>query len=1076
MHKSSLLLLVTIISQIQLLSAQSRIITGTVKSAHDNSKLSGVKVTLKDSSESTYTDIDGYYSLTLNSNKGTLVFSLTEMEIKEIRIGSSNVVDVAMNLLPRVSEQMVSTALDIPRKKESLGFAVQKLHNEEINSVKASGLSSALSGKISGAQINNTGNLWGSTDIIIRGQSSFRSNNQVLFVVDGIPVFNETLNSSDQRRGGYGFDYGNIISDIHPDDIESISVLKGTAAGVIYGSSGRNGVIMVNTKKGGKKLNNGKNIEVRFNSTFLIETIDKSTFPKYQREYGAGYGLYNNDSTISYEYPGLDYYLDVNKDGEIDYTVPYSEDGSMGQKFDPNLMVYHFDAAEPSSPNYLKASPWIAAANGPETFFQRALNYSNGIAVSGQVKDFDFRLSYINLSKAGVLPNSSYKRNNLTFNGRYRIFDKLKASSTIAYVESRAKGRNTTGYSGNTLASFRQNFQVNVDMKTLERLYNETNRNVTWNRSSFDDPKPMYWDNPYWVSYQNYQSDQRTHLYGIAQLEYTIVEGLSLTGRYSFGAYKDRQEERKAIGSAYSSFGDQGVSSGYSKLTHDFYKANLNLILNYTRDLTKKIYLDATLGFDKHKKNLERHFASTSGGLVIPNRYNLDNSVDPALPPEVKKTSVSPNILFGLLTLGYNKTLFFDGAYRRERWGLLNSSIKAVSNYSVSTGFLFDRFLHLEFINFGKLRLNYARVGHVISSNTDFLPERTTSYESGLEMHFFKSRLGVDVTFYNRNSDNLSLNISGFNSRFHTGKMENKGAEIMLNMTPVSSRHFEWNVAMNWSKNKNTVKELYSEAGSGTSIVQIILAPLQGGIEIAAKVGESYPVILGTNYVYDSITGGKVVNQVLGTYAETGHSGEIIGHVAPLYNMGISNTLSYKNLTLSFLIDIQKGGDIFSLDQRYGQSYGLYVETAGLNDLGNPVRDPLKVIYDEKGNIMGYEATSGGYLNEGTDGRGNANIIRAPGDTPWGRAYSPDAQYVYDATYIKLREVALSYTFPSALLDKTPIKGMSLAFIGSNLWILHKVLPHADPEFSQSAGPIRGWQSGVMPALRSFGMNLSVQF
>ncbi len=1071
MKKNSILFLIFTLSIFQIANAQSKSVTGTVTSLFDGSKIQGVKVVLKGSSEGTYTNADGFYSLHITNDTGTIVYSLIGMQTIEVDYGSSSIVNVAMEKQGLGIDETVITALNISRKKNSLGFAVQKLQGDEINAMKNENFITSLSGKIAGAQIKNTSNLWGSADVIMRGRSLMMGDNQVLYVVDGIVIDNASLNNSEQLIGRHGYDYGNIISDINPNDIESINVLKGAAASVLYGSRGANGVILINTKNGSHELKSGENIGVTLSSNITFGTIDKSTFPKYQKEYGAGFGYYYSGEDDGSEHPGLEYYADVNGDGIVDYTPPYDVDGSRGEKFDPNLLVYQFDAAEPSSPNYLKKTPWIAAENGPETFFQKAVDYTNGIAINGHVDRFDFRLSYNKTNKIGIMPNSSFKRNNLSFNGKFNILDNLKINTQLAYIQSRVKGRNATGNANNILTSFRQFFQVNVDIKTLENLYKQTDRNVTWNMKSFDDPRPSYWDNPYWVRYQNYESDKRTHLIGATSIEYNLTKEFSVMGRFTIDTYSDLQEERNAIGSV--------ALSEYSKYTHDFKETNLSLLMNYSKVFSDKIQLNANLGYDNRQNSLEHFFGSTIGGLVLPNVYNLSNSLNPTTLSTELKTDYTVNGYFGFASLGYNNLLYFDGTYRHDVFPKLYDGKNGDSYYSASASFLFDKFIRSEHVDLGKFRLNYAKLGRVASYFSNLKPERTKSYEAGLEMHFLKSRLGFDVTLYKNNTYNqlFSIQTSGSNSGYpfreiNVDEIEYKGIELILSGTPVETRDFKWNININWAKNKNEVIELV-----GNEVTDLQIASLQGGVSINASVGLPYGTIIGSDFVYHD-NGGKLINKTNGSYLRSTND-QVIGNINPDWYSGVRNTIKYKNLSLSFLIDIQKGGDVFSIDLWCGMGAGLYEETTGDNDLGNPMRDPI--VWNDASNKTkegGYASNSGGIIEEGVLSDGSQNWIRRSQEDykAIGWATDPNARFVYDASYIKLREVVLNYNFPSNILSKTPIKSMSFALVGSNLWIIHKNLPHADPEIFQSKGNIQGLQSGVMPTTRYFGVNLNVQF
>ncbi len=623
----------------------------------------------------------------------------------EFAIGSSNIIDIVMEMSMRGIYDTVVTAHDIPRDMNSLGYTIQTIKGDDINDIKWDNLISSLAGKIAGLTIKNTGN-----------------------------------------------------------------VLNSAAACTLYGSSGSNGVILITTKKGSNELKSGKTFGVKLNSNVTLGTIDKSTFPKYQKDYGAGYGMnWYGDTTNGSEHPGLEYFYDVNGDGEIDYTVPFSDDASRGEKFNPDLLVYQFDAAEPASANYMNKTPWIAAVNGPEYFFQNSVNYTNSIALNGNINNFNFRLSCTNMNKTGILPNSLLKRNNLAFRGEYIIFNNVKVSGQIAYVTSDVKGRNATGYSDNILTSFRQWYQVNVDMKTLENLYKETNRNITWNRSSFYDPTPAYWDNPYWVSYQNFETDHRNHLICAAHIDYTITRGLSLLGGISIDTYNELQEERKAIGSVEGEFGvgNQDVTSGYSKFTRDFKETNIDFIATYKKEFANKFSIHANIGFDNHKNSFEDFFISTNGGLAIPNLYVISNSKYANLSFQESKINYNSKRLFGLTSIDYNGFLFLDGTYSNEIMSTLANNKIGASSFSVSNSLLLSKFF-----------------------NSDYL------------------------TLYKTNTNNQLLNVStsinsGFWSKWvNAGEIENKGIELMINATPVKNINLAWDLNLNWAKNKSLVKSL----------------------------------------------------------------------------------------------------------------------------------------------------------------------------------------------------------------------------------------------------------------------------
>ncbi len=1130
MRKMTLLLVAFLFIGLQVVMAQSHKVTGKVTSAEDGQSLPGVQILVKGTGSGTITDLDGNYNLTVPKGGDVLTFRFVGMKTVEISSVGKSKINVVMEVESTQLDGVVITALGISRDKKSVGYSVQEVGGEELNRVKNDNVISSISGKVSGVSIKNNTNMGGGSNIIIRGSSSITGNNQALFIVDGVPISDLNYNDSGQRSGRSGYDYGSPINDINPNDIENVSILKGAAATALYGSRAANGVILITTKKGTKKTGAmAKNFEVSIDHSTMIHKVDPSTFPVYQQNYGAGYGPYYSGPLGDGEdtdYPGL-YHYDFDGDGTLDYIVPSTEDASMGSPFNSELDVYQWDAFYPESPNYGKKTPYVAGANDPSYFFEDGHTIKNSVAISSGSEKSSFRLSYTNTDMSGIMPNSSVKKNNLNFYSDYELTDNLKVSASANYVNNQTVGRNHTGYSDNIMSSFRQWFNLGVDMKQQKDYYELTGKNITWNPNSEDNLNPIYWDNPYWQRYENYQSDERDRIIGYTQLDWKIFEGLSFMARYSVDHYNMLQEERKAIGSVSGEFGvgRNDVRSGYSRRVIDFTETNFDAMLKYNKYFTEDLNLNVMLGSNIRRSTLEETYASTNGGLAVPGTFALSNSASAMLPPEERYEPIGVNGYFGSASLGFKSMLYLDGTYRYDISSTLPTDNRGYGYYGTSLSFLFSELVDASFLDMGKVRVSFAQIGNdanfgqvnpyfnivtpfngqvmtsipSIEVNPDLLPEISSGGEFGLELGMFDNRVGFDLSLYNRTTVNsiIPLSVStatGVRAKMvNIGEMVNKGVELGLRLTPVKTSNFAWNVMANWSTNKNEVITL------GGDIKNLQLARLQGGVTINAREGEPYGVIQGTDYMY-SPDGEKIV-QGNGYYAKTGTSDQILGNTQADWIAGINNSFTYKRITASFLIDMQMGGSLFSLDQWYGMGTGLYEETDYKNDLGNPVRDP---IYDADGNELlpyidlpghdpadGYGANSGGMILEGvvwTDTNGDGepnegdefkeNTRRTSGldYRVWGWSRNPNAGFVYDATYIKLRELAISYQLPTSLFSKTFISGASVGLVGSNLWIMYKELPHADPEASQGAGNVQGWQSGVMPATRNFGFNVNIKF
>ena len=494
-----------------------------------------------------------------------------------------------------------------------------------------------------------------------------------------------------------------------------------------------------------------------------------------------------------------------------------------------------------------------------------------------------------------------------------------------------------------------------------------------------------------------------------------------------------------------------------------------------------------TIGANIVRTTINNLSARTTGGLVVPGLYALSNSKELSSAPGEYEASFGRNSIFGNVSLGYDDFIYLEGSYRNEKASTLPKDNNTFDYFSVSSSFIFSKFIDSDLISFGKLRAGYAETGNAADAlriydtysaignmggnplyslpssknNANLQDESTKEMEAGLEMRFSNNRLGFDFSAYNKKSINqiMSVTVStatGYNSKFvNAGEISNKGVELSLYGEPVRTSDFNWKVNVNWSKNQNEVVSLYGDVN------QLQLASVQGGVSINATIGQPYGSIVGYNYVYDA-NGNKTIGAD-GYYTQSS-SKEVIGNVNPDWIGGINNSFRYKNFNFSFLIDIKKGGDVFSLDTWYGYATGIYANTDFVNDLGNPVRNTL--------------ANGGGVVLDGVLADGSVNTTRVRADNyanPWGYKHAPNAEHTYDAGYVKLREVSLSYDFDTTVIEKLKIAKLTLTAIGKNLWIIDKSTPYADPEAGLSSGNIQGYQSGAYPSVREFGLNLKVQ-
>lgn len=1060
-----------------------RTITGTVIDATQGS-LPGATVQVKGTNTGTTTDLEGKYSIVVPEGSETLVFRFVGYTTKEEAIGNRTSIDVTLEEASELTEVIV-TAQNISREKASLAYSQQNLGGEAVSTVKETNFINSLSGKAAGVQVRQNNTMGGSTNIIIRGNSSFTSN-QPLFVVDGIPIGNNTNNSTNQEAGRGGYDYGNPAADINPEDIASMSILKGASATALYGSRGQNGVILITTKKGNK----GKGIGVSLSTGVTIGTVDKSTFAEYQDKYGAGYGAY---------YGSTGYFedIDVNGDGTDDLVVPTTEDGSYGGAFDPNLNVYYWDSFVPESPNFGKARPWQAASNSPVEFFETQVMYNNTVALQGGNEFGTFRLSYNNLDQKGILPNSTLTKNTINFNGTLKLTEKLSSNVMFQYNKQDVVGRYSTGYSDNIMSQFRQWWQVNTDVLALKDIYDQTGKNYTWNAANPRDPEtPIYWDNPYWTRYKNYNSDTRDRMITKVGVDYKFNDWLNLSTFATIDGYTEVREERRAVGSIATDFGVNNVSepSGYQRTNIEQVEYNYNAILSVNKVLSDDFTLAGLVGFNLRKERYQYSQQSTSGGIAVPELYSLSNSINSNPFPFEYLREKEVYGYFANANLGYKGYLYLDGNYRMDVSSALPTTNNQYDYYSIGLGFVFSELIDIDQISYGKVRASYGTVGNdtralrvndvylrdnnfqggvlttlpSTKNNSNLKPEITTETELGLEMSMFKRRLNLDFAVYNRETSNQLLSVqlsraTGYNSTFiNAGTIQNKGIELTLGGTAVKKAGFTYNPSINFTLNRNKVLSLIGDTEN------YVIGSFQGGVSSNATVGQPLGVLRGTGYTYfDAENGGteKVVNSS-GYYVAS--TDQIIGNPNPDWNMGINNMFSYKGVNLSFLIDIQKGGDVFSLDMHYGKGTGLYPETAANNDKGNPVRDDV--------------ADGGGILLPGVTANGEPNTTYADasfygGAFYWGnQARNPNQINVFDGSSVRLRELALSYTLPQTIASKIKAQKVDFSIVGRNLWIISKNVPYADPESGLGVGTAQGYLSGSYPTVRTYGFKLDVSF
>jgi TonB-linked SusC/RagA family outer membrane protein len=1100
--KKQFLLIVLFVISVSSLIAQTTVITGTVTSAvSGEGAIPGVTVQAKGTTIGTVTDANGKYSITVPQNVNTLVFTYIGMKKQEIEIGGRSVINGTMQADLLGLNEVVVTALGISREKKALGYSVQDLGGDKIEKAKVSNIVNAFQGKLAGVQISNSdGGVSSGVRVIIRGVNSLSTsgNNQPLFIVDGVPINNST---SDVGTYG-GRDYGNASSDINPSDVENISVLKGASAAALYGSRAVNGVILITTKSG-KSRQGQTGLGVTIEENIMWE--NPLVIPKYQNLYGQGSSDGNGLGQYSFEY------VDGNYGGVND-----GVDESWGPRLDGRLLP-QFDSPYDPVTDIRTPTPWIAHPNNTKSFFQTGVKQTTSVAISGAKNGSDFRLSFSNQKIKGILPNTDLSKNNVAFNGSLAVTDKITVGASATYINNVSNNIAENGYNGgNPMQSIGQWFGRQVDMTVLKEKWNtidpKTNLPFSWNHS--------YHNNPYWTLNKATNSRNRDRMIGNVNIGWKFTDWLSFKAMAGTDWSVEDIVERVPVG-------DIGIGSpkgSFASYSNRRQELNANARLEFVKGFGD-INVDASLGTEYNHYN-GQYRTSNVAQLIVPDLYSISNAAAPAT-TGLSENHTELQSVFATANVSY-KNYVFLGLTGRNDW---SSTLPLDNNSyfypSVSLSFIpTDAFgIKSDVLSFLKVRGSFAEVGGtanayslmgVYSASDPFngnpslgytntipplglKPQKKQSKEVGIEAKFFQNRLGFDVAYYKENTINQIMNIAvsnttGFGSKtINAGNLQNQGVELMLNITPVQTSDFSWDISFNWSKNKNKVVSLYED------MKYLSLYSIGWGGYVYAFPGKDYGTLYGyalvrenatpvyyddakTQLAYYTYSGRPLVTKA-GRYIRSGQRTPL-GNIYPDWFGGITNTLNYKNFNLSFLVDFKKGGKIFSVTHMFGMNSGVLEATAATNANGKNIRDAL--------------AEGGGILIDGVYGKvdpatGNIVFLDATGATVTSpvvnTTYADANQYGYDhyqmtelstfdGSFVKLREVSLGYSFKNVgFLSKVGIKDVNLSAVGRNLWIISKNIPDVDPEVSQSAGNSNvGFETNAIPSTRSYGFNLKISF
>ncbi|MDP2336402.1 MAG: SusC/RagA family TonB-linked outer membrane protein [Bacteroidota bacterium] len=1072
-------------------SQQQRSVLGKITDP-EGAPLPGVLVSVNGTNNGTISDNEGHYSLSNVSVNAIIRFSFIGLKTQEVNSGSKNDLDIVMEIETVEIADVVITALGIKREKKALGYSVGEVKGEILTETPQNNVLNALQGKVSGVRISQmNGTVGSSVNIIIRGAKSLSNDNQPLFVVDGVPVSNTSTNLYN------GADMGNAISDINPDDIESVSVLKGASAAALYGSRAGNGVILITTRPGRKGK---KGIGVSVNSSTVFDVIT-DVYP-FQTKFGSG------------------------KAGA--HVLEEAENESWGAVLDVGNEAVQWNS------NGAKA-PLISYPNRIQDFMRTGYTLTNNLAVDGNNEKGFFRLSVGDMRNIGMIPNTDLDRSTINLNTQYKLSDKLSVTANINWNESGSSNRtNVTGDDRNDVVRslYEKGAQVNIldlknywkpGMEGIQQLQNASKQNNAW-----------------FVANENTNSFKRDRLISKVQMDWQITKELSLMGRFSRDAFTESREGKKAFSTTSNMTGYYNIYDFYNKET------NLETILSYRKKISKDWNINA-FGAANRRYVYNRGISNTASSLVIPQLYTISNGVPGTVTYSSSWSQKAVNSVYGMASIDYKGMAYLDITGRNDWSSTLPEANRSYFYPSASLSLIIsEMFIMPEWITFAKLRAGSAQVGNDTSpyalnpyfsigqdwgtskvmylggnlTNNTLKPERTTSNEIGIDFKFLKNRLGLEATYYEVQNKNQILNISlpiesGASSKsINTGNIENKGLEIGLTTTPVIAGNFRWDMNFTFTKNKTYLKELaeglsnidfYSIEG-GNGVLRTKVGELMGDIwekpilrvTDAASPYFNYPIVSSSGkYQFDNDPSHMVK----------------IGNTNQDFTLGIQPTFTYKAFSLYANIDWSQGGEFYSNSWMFMDNNGVNESTFG----GAPYDKNTSIVEQIRANpdaffgnwVGGRLPEYGGFpwpkpipatryddasfnpgVREVTTGGVKTYVenLGDPATTVWLDPFNANQaanrkivdRAVFSSTYVKLREIALTYRIPKNWMEKINIQHASVSVVATNILEWTEAGIHIDPERAyRNTGS--GWIQGaeyynMMPWTGSLGFKLNFDF
>ncbi|WP_345269944.1 SusC/RagA family TonB-linked outer membrane protein [Nibrella viscosa] len=1029
------------------LFAQDRAISGRVTSSEDGSALPGVNISVKGTTRGTSTDANGQYRLNVPAG-ARLVFSFIGFTTQEVAVGNQSVVDVRLVSDASQLEEVVVTALNIGRDKRSLGSSVQAITPEKLNIARDPNVANALAGKIAGVQVlGQSGAKFGSPNIRIRGVNTLTGGDP-LYVVDGTPT---------------------DINQVNMDDVEQLTVLKGPAATALYGNRAAGGVIVITTKRA-----KAGDTRLDINHSTTLDVV--GMLPKYQNEYGGGY---------SQEWETFQFNPAIHPASWAAFNgqkiLDYSADESWGPRMDGS--PHRSAASWQQGPEFGQLTPFSPQPNNVRDFFEKPISNNTNVAFSRGTEDFQSRISYTHIINNGIIPNSRQTRDFISAKNSLTFARNLTANLNFNYTATRGVNVPADDYGSSggvlngfnqTVGSFNQWFQRQLRIEDLRNYKNPDGTFRSWNIGGPLDPRPKYWDSPYTQVYENTNERRDNRLFGDMGLNYKFTDYLSL----NLVARRDQRQYAQEGRIAYGTL-NEGGRGGFANYVQNAVENNYEAIASFNRTFDK-ISVVANGGGNIRYNRVNVFSQQTVGGLTTPGFYNIAASRDrPNVNNQLFERRV--NSLFGNVSLGYNNIAFIEASIRNDWSSTLPKANNSYLYPALSGSLIFSDLLpQNNVLSYGKIRGGYAQVGTDVGPyqtaltyltgnpyqnnptqylptllpNENLKPGLTSSYEGGIDLKFLNNRLGLEFTAYRNDNKNQIIPLpvaptSGFsNAYINAGLIRTTGLELHLYANPVrSAGGFNWELDLNVDRSRSKVVEL------SPGLTNYQLGSTWRGLTINAREGEDWglfvgrrirrneagvPILLKGQYQYD-------LNQPLGS-------------VLPKFKGGLLNTLTYKNLTMRVNTDFIVGGKFFSVTRMFNAYSGLGAETVGNNELGKPKRDPV--------------SAGGGLLIAGVNADGSPNTTRVETQDFYANLFALHEYWMYDQTFVKLREVYLGYTLPRRILGNR-VKTATVAFIARNpLLIYNAVGGGVDISEAESF-----WtEGGQLPPVRSFGINLRFGF